>query len=88
MSYATAFEKLFDRLPRDERGFLADSAEKALWEKCLDKVAVFFKEECPESCDSTLEVGFPDGSRARYANPRQWAFASYFSTAQFAGEDC
>jgi hypothetical protein len=83
MTYAKDLEKWFCNLPRDEEGFLVEGLEKSGWEKVLDEKAVSFTKECPQSCDSTLEVTFTDGSKARYANPFQKVYPSYFSTAQF-----
>lgn len=83
MTYAKEMQAIFNGLPRDERGFIEDSVEKALWEFVLNKRATNFVRECPQSCDSTLEVTFVDGSKARYENPNQVTYPSYFSTAQF-----
>lgn len=83
MTYAKDLEQWFCNLPRDEKGFLVEGLEKSGWEKVLDEKAVSFTKECPQSCDSTLEVTFTDGSKARYANPFQKVYPSYFSTAQF-----
>ena len=83
MTYAKDLEKLFCNLPRDEEGFLVEGLEKSSWERVLNEKAISFKKECMNSCDSTLEVTFTDGSKARYANPFQKVYPSYFSTAQF-----
>ena len=83
MTYAKHLEQWFLNLPRDEKGFLIDGLEKSGWERFLEEKAVSFTKESLNSCDSTLEVTFTDGSKARYANPFQKVYPSYFSTAQF-----
>ena len=83
MTYAKYLENWFCNLPRDEEGFLVEGLEKSGWERVLDEKAVSFTKECLNSCDSTLEVTFTDGSKARYGNPFQKVYPSYFSTAQF-----
>ena len=83
MTIAKEIEIEFRNLPRDEEGFLVEGLEKSGWERVLDEKAVSFTKECLNSCDSTLEVTFTDGSKARYANPFQKVYPSYFSTAQF-----
>ena len=83
MTIAKEIEIEFRNLPRDEEGFLVEGLEKSSWERVLNEKAGSFKKECMNSCDSTLEVTFTDRSKARYANPFQKVYPSYFSTAQF-----
>ena len=83
ITQARAFERAFSHLPRNRQGFLLDSHRLKDWTARMWAAAVYVDEECPQSCDSTLEVTFTDGSKARYGNPKQWSFPSYFSTAQF-----
>ena len=80
---AKELEKWFCNLPRDERGFTEDTAEFLQWKADLSEKGVSFCRECPNSVDSTIEITFYDGSKARYANPLQKVYPSYFSTAQF-----
>lgn len=83
MTLANFFKSEFEDLPVDKDGFLEDSPELEEWKRCLGLNATSFEEECPESCDSTLVVTFTDGSKARYANPKQMVYPTYFSTAQY-----
>ena len=78
MTYAKDLEKWFCNLPRDEEGFLVEGLEKSGWQRVLDEKAVSFTKECPQSCDSTLEIVFDDGSKARFANPKQWVYPADF----------
>ena len=80
MKYAKYLENWFCNLPRDERGFTEDNtAEFLQWKADLSEKGVSFCRECPNSVDSTIEITFYDGSKARYGNPKQWSFPAYFS---------
>ena len=75
---ATKFEMSFLDLATEAGGYLADSHEATEWRKALYQEASCIEPECPNSVDSTLAVSFPDGSKARFCNPRGWVYPQDF----------
>lgn len=72
------------RLTRGADGYV-DAEELKEFLKYVNEYSLSIREECPESCDSSLEVVFFDGSIARLANPRQEVF-SFTASTEFDGK--
>ncbi len=72
------------RLSRGSDGYV-DADELKEFLEYVNEYSLSIREECPDSCDSSLEVVFFDDSIARLANPRQECF-SFSASTEFDGK--